>query len=67
MRDFLASCLQCAIACAIGSVVWFNWSEPDNERNRALGSLLFGFGGMWVVMKFYAWIRYGKDTKVHMD
>jgi hypothetical protein len=68
MRDFLVSCLQCAIACAIGSIVWFNWGDdPDSLRNRALGSLLFGFGGLWVVMKIYASIRYGDDTKIDMD
>lgn len=58
--------IQLLIAMAWGAPVWL-FGETDNRTARFAGTLLCGFGGLWLTMKVYAWLRYGKGASVRMD
>jgi hypothetical protein len=50
---------QCALTCAFGFLgFWWALDEP-NKAARTLAALVAGFGGMWLTMKLYVWVRYG--------
>lgn len=41
--------------------------EEEPFKARALAALVVGFGGMWLAMKLYVRIRYGRDARISMD
>jgi hypothetical protein len=49
---------QCALTCVLGSAAWLAVESP-NPYERLFAALIAGFGGTWLVMFCWAWLRYG--------
>ncbi|AIB11777.1 hypothetical protein ABAZ39_07140 [Azospirillum argentinense] len=61
--------VQCGIAIVIGCAVYWQMTvdEVENEKARLFGSLLFGVGGSYLLMKLYVLIRYGRKAAKSMS
>jgi hypothetical protein len=49
---------QCALSCVFGCLAWLAVDSP-NSKERLLAALIAGFGGVWLLMFCWAWLRYG--------
>jgi len=53
----LPMAIQCAIACLIGSAVYFLlWPDP-NPKVPLIGGLLAGFSGSWAITHGFLWLK----------
>lgn len=53
-----AMAAQCALSCVLGSAAWLAVDSP-NHYEKLLTALIAGFGGTWLVMFVWVWLRYG--------
>ncbi|MBT5033051.1 MAG: hypothetical protein HOM51_00905 [Rhodospirillaceae bacterium] len=69
MSEKLTLFIQFCIATGIGC--WVYWmlvgGGATNPKELVFGPLLFGGLGLWIVMRIWAWIRYGWNSKISMD
>lgn len=56
--QFFSQVVQCAVSFALAAPVYL-WVPPDNPVERLLAALIAGFGGLWVVMFCWTWLRHG--------
>lgn len=59
--------IQCAISCVIGCFAFWAFSPDPNPKVPLFAGLLFGFGGGWLVMFCYVWLRYGWNAARSMS
>lgn len=54
----MAMFVQWALTSGFGCLGWWLVDSP-NRSERLLAALTFGFGGMWLAMFAWVWVRHG--------
>lgn len=53
---------QFALSSGLGCGAWLLYPETPNPYERLLFALLVGFGGLWLLMFVWVWVRYGRKA-----
>ena len=59
MKQNIAMAVQCAVSAAIGCAFFWLVQDDPNPKVPLVAGLAGGFGGGWLVMFTYVWVRYG--------
>lgn len=58
MAGFWQFCISCALGCA----AWILYPPTTNPYEQLIFALACGFGGTWLLMFVWVWIRHGWAT-----